>query len=80
MKKKAIGSVLAAAALSLSLLAGCGASAPASSDAPAATAAPASSDYKWDFAKKNGSIDDLKQPCDEQGKVVERRQRLAGIG
>lgn len=71
MKKKAIGSVLAAAALSLSLLAGCGASAPASSDAPAATAAPASSDYKWDFAKKNSSIDDLKQPCDEQGTVVE---------
>ena len=48
-------------------LAGCGASAPASTAAPAATAAPASSDYKWDFAKKNGSIDDLKQPCATAG-------------
>ena len=68
--KKQIALAMSGVCLTAALV-GCGASAPASSDAPAATAAPASSDYKWDFAKKNGSIDDLKQPCDEQGTVVE---------
>ena len=49
------------------LLAGCGSSAPAQTPAPAAPAAPT---YKWDFAMKNSSIDELKVDCDQKGEVV----------
>ena len=75
MKKKAIGSVLAAAALSVSLLAGCGASSTAAqtsaTPAPAQSAASTGVDYQWDFVKKSDGIDDLKAECDQKGTVVQ---------
>ena len=74
MKKKAIGSVLAAAALSVSLLAGCGTSTAAQTSAtpaPAQSAASAGVDYQWDFVKKSDGIDDLKAECDQKGTVVQ---------
>lgn len=74
MKKKAIGSVLAAAALSVSLLAGCGTSTAAQTSAtpaPAQSAASTGVDYQWDFIKKTDGIDDLKAECDQKGTVVQ---------
>ena len=67
MKKKAIGSVLAAAAL-------CGTSTAAQTSAtpaPAQSAASTGVDYQWDFVKKSDGIDDLKAECDQKGTVVQ---------
>lgn len=67
MRKSVVISVFLVAAM---LLSGCQKAAPSSVPA---TPAPqtATVEYQWDFANKNGSIDDLKQPCDQPGTVVD---------
>ena len=72
MKSKPIALALSALMLT-SMLAGCGAkSNTQTAETPTpAPAASASTEYPWDFGKKNNAVDDLKQPCDQQGTVVE---------
>ena len=63
---------LAMSALMLAgVLAGCGQGSGAQATPAPTPAAAATTEYQWDFGTKNNSIDDLKQPCDQQGTVVE---------
>jgi hypothetical protein len=78
MKKRTLSALCGGLSLAL-LLTACGgngstsagndaenSSNPTQSDA----AASATTEYQWDFQKKNAAIDDLKTPCDQQGTVV----------
>lgn len=72
MVKKAITLILTGLLMTASLTA-CGnqsAGNPTPSPADPTQPASAASEYRWDFMKKNGSIDDLKAECDQKGTVV----------
>lgn len=72
MMKKAM-TLMLAGLLMIASLSACGnqsAGSPTPSPATPTQPASAAPAYQWDFANKNGSIDDLKAECDQKGTVV----------
>ncbi|WP_458458949.1 alpha/beta hydrolase [Pseudobutyrivibrio sp.] len=65
--KKLVNKVICVLAIA-SMMTGCGQA--ESKEEPQAAPAATSTDYQWDFAKKNGDIDALKEECDEKGEVI----------